>query len=69
MDDSTDAQVQAEQKAAIDEAIARAEASPPPALDTLFTDVYAAMPPHITAQRDEARREAGGGENEGAFPL
>jgi len=69
VDDSTDAQIQSEQKAAIDAAIALAEASPPPALDTLFTDVYATMPPHIAEQRDAARREAGGGENEGAFPL
>lgn len=67
--DATDAKIQAEQKTTIDEAIAKAEASPPPAVDTLFTDVYASMPPHIVEQRDQVRRESGGGENEGAFPL
>ena len=69
VDDSTDAQIQAEQKAAIDAAIATAERSPPPALDTLFTDVYAQLPRHLAEQREQVRRETGGGGNEGAFPL
>ncbi|MGQ0554303.1 MAG: thiamine pyrophosphate-dependent dehydrogenase E1 component subunit alpha [Planctomycetota bacterium] len=64
-----DEQIQAEQKLAIDTAIARAEAAPPPAVDTVFTDVYAQMPAHIAEQRDLVLRERGGGENAGAFPL
>jgi pyruvate dehydrogenase E1 component alpha subunit len=64
-----DEQIQAELKSAIDAAIALAEADSAPAVDTLFTDVYAQMPPHIAAEREELLREEGGGHNEGAFPL
>jgi pyruvate dehydrogenase E1 component alpha subunit/2-oxoisovalerate dehydrogenase E1 component alpha subunit len=64
-----DEQIHAEMKARIDAAIAKAEKSPPPDVDTLFTDVYAQMPPHIAEERDEVLREQGGGTNEGAFPL
>lgn len=64
-----DQRIQSEQKAEIDAAIAIAEKSPPPAVETLFTDVYAAMPPHIAEQLEQVRRETGGGSNEGAFPL
>jgi TPP-dependent pyruvate/acetoin dehydrogenase alpha subunit len=39
----------------IDEAIAYAEAIPRPALETLFTDVYAEMPWHLEEQMRELR--------------
>jgi pyruvate dehydrogenase E1 component alpha subunit/2-oxoisovalerate dehydrogenase E1 component alpha subunit len=69
VDEALEERIRFEQKQAIDEAIARAEASPPPDVETLFTDVYAEMPAHIREQCDETLREQGGGENEGAFPL
>jgi pyruvate dehydrogenase E1 component alpha subunit/2-oxoisovalerate dehydrogenase E1 component alpha subunit len=69
VDEALDARIRAEQKLAIDAAIATAEACPPPDVGTLFTDVYAEMPRHIREQRDATLAEQGGGENEGAFPL
>jgi len=69
LDETREADIAASQKAAIDAAIASAEAAPPPDPDTLFSDVYAHLPAHLAAQRDEVRREHGGGRNEGAFPL
>jgi pyruvate dehydrogenase E1 component alpha subunit len=69
LDEARDAAIAGEQKAAIDAAITAAEAGGPPNSDTLFSDVYAQMPRHLAEQRDEVRREQGGGRNEGAFPL
>ncbi len=69
LDEAREAEIASAQKAAIDEAITAAEAAPPPETDTLFTDVYAQVPPHIAEQREALRRERGGGANEGAFPL
>lgn len=50
---------EAEMRARIDEeikaAIAAAEAAPPPALDSLFEQVYARLPWHLDEQRAEAR--------------
>jgi pyruvate dehydrogenase E1 component alpha subunit len=34
------------------EAVQAAEAAPPPALETMFEDVFADLPPHLKAQRD-----------------
>lgn len=39
-------------------AIERAENAPSPALETLFSDVYASLPWHLEEQRDEARQHA-----------
>jgi pyruvate dehydrogenase E1 component alpha subunit len=69
LDEERDDAITAGQKAAIDAAITTAEAAGPPATDTLFSDVYAEMPRHLAEQREEVRREQGGGHNEGAFPL
>jgi pyruvate dehydrogenase E1 component alpha subunit len=69
LDEERDDAIAAGQKAAIDAAITTAEAAGPPATDTLFSDVYAEMPRHLAEQREEVRREQGGGHNEGAFPL
>lgn len=46
----------------IDEAIAYAEKIPRPALETLFTDVYAQMPWHLEEQLRELQQEKGHGE-------
>jgi len=67
--DSLDKEIRAEQKTLIDAAIATAEASPDPDVETLFTDVYEKMPRHIAEQRIDLMSERGGGSNEGAFPL
>ncbi len=59
------AEVQDEISAAIKES----ESLPPPALETLFTDVYKDMPPHIAAQMRYALSVGEGQKFEGAFPL
>lgn len=69
VDEAVEESIRAERKRAIDAAIATAEASPPPDVGTLFTDVYAGMPRHLREQRDATLAEQGGGTNEGAFPL
>jgi 2-oxoisovalerate dehydrogenase E1 component alpha subunit len=43
----------------LDEAVAYAEKLPRPALETLFTDVYAEMPWHLEEQLRELREEKG----------
>ena len=50
-------------------AVREAEALPPPPLETLFTDVYAAMPAHIAEQMKYAIAMGEGTKFEGAFPL
>jgi 2-oxoisovalerate dehydrogenase E1 component alpha subunit len=47
----------------IDEAIQHAEKLPKPALETLFTDVYADMPWHLKEQLSELREEKQQGDN------
>ena len=50
-------------------AVREAEAYPPPALETLFSDVYKNMPPHIAEQMKYAIATGEGTKFEGAFPL
>ena len=50
-------------------AVREAEALPPPAIETMFTDVYKNMPPHIAEQMRYALAMGGGTKFEGAFPL
>jgi pyruvate dehydrogenase E1 component alpha subunit/2-oxoisovalerate dehydrogenase E1 component alpha subunit len=50
-------------------AVREAEALPPPALETMFTDVYARMPRHIEEQMKYAVAMGAGTRFEGAFPL
>ena len=54
---------------AIGAAIKEAEALPPPAIETIFTDVYAEMPKHIEEQMRYAKAMGEGQKFEGAFPL
>ncbi|HVQ25171.1 MAG TPA: thiamine pyrophosphate-dependent dehydrogenase E1 component subunit alpha [Planctomycetota bacterium] len=59
-------------KEQINAAIARAEKAPPPALDSLFADVYAKVPPHLRNQYDDLIRKEGTGHEadpDAAFPL
>jgi pyruvate dehydrogenase E1 component alpha subunit/2-oxoisovalerate dehydrogenase E1 component alpha subunit len=50
-------------------AVREAEAFPPPGVETLFTDVYAKVPPHIAEQREYAKAMGEGTKFEGRFPL
>jgi len=50
-------------------AVQEAEALPPPAIETMFTDVYREVPPHIAEQMRYARAIGEGTRFEGAFPL
>jgi len=53
----------------ISRAITEAEALPPPGIETIFTDVYAEMPPHLVEQMKYAEALGLGTRFEGAFPL
>jgi 2-oxoisovalerate dehydrogenase E1 component alpha subunit len=50
-----------------------AESTPPPALETIFTDVYASIPPHLRRQGQAAfelaARKGDAAAGDGAFPL
>lgn len=50
LDEERERALEAELRAEIDAALARAEAAPPPALGTLFDDVYAKRPWHLEEQ-------------------
>ena len=54
-DDDASAAMDAEIAAEVREAIAQAERVGPPPVDSLVEDVYAAVPPHLEAQRDALR--------------
>jgi len=51
-DDGREARLEQEIGDEITHAIQDAERAPPPAVETLFTDVYAEMPDHLRDQRD-----------------
>jgi pyruvate dehydrogenase E1 component alpha subunit/2-oxoisovalerate dehydrogenase E1 component alpha subunit len=53
----------------VNDAIAAAEKNPPPADETLITDVYAQVTPQLREQLAEVLSLEGRGVNEGAFPL
>jgi pyruvate dehydrogenase E1 component alpha subunit/2-oxoisovalerate dehydrogenase E1 component alpha subunit len=55
-DDAREEAFLAEAGKRITDAIAAVEAAPPPDLATLFTDVYADVPPHLADQRDRLTR-------------
>ena len=59
-------------KAEINEAVAKVEKCAQPALDTLFTDVYAKVPRHLREQYEDLIRREGTGHEadpDAAFPL
>jgi pyruvate dehydrogenase E1 component subunit alpha len=58
-----------ELNAEIGTAIEEAEALPPPPIESMFTDVYREMPPHLAEQMRHARAIGEGTKFEGAFPL
>ena len=51
-DDGREARLEQDIGDEITRAIQEAELAPPPAVETLFTDVYADMPDHLRDQRD-----------------
>ncbi|MCE9627472.1 MAG: 3-methyl-2-oxobutanoate dehydrogenase, partial [Candidatus Eisenbacteria bacterium] len=53
----------------ISAAIIAAEAMPAPSIDSIFTDVYAEIPPHLEVQRQHALALGLGTRFDGAFPL
>jgi pyruvate dehydrogenase E1 component alpha subunit/2-oxoisovalerate dehydrogenase E1 component alpha subunit len=53
----------------ISKAVTEAEAAGPPSIETLFTDVYAKMPPHLEEQMKYALALGLGARFDGAFPL
>ena len=59
----------AEINAEISAAITEAEALPPPAIETIFTDVYGSTPPHLEEQMKHALALGHGTKFDGAFPL
>jgi len=59
-------------KSQINEAVARAEKAPAPGLDSLFSDVYAKVPPHLREQYEDLVEKEGEGHEpdpDAAFPL
>ncbi len=52
-DEIDDAALQKELDDLVTEAVRKAEKTPPPALETVFTDVYAEMPPHLREEMEE----------------
>ncbi len=58
-----------ELNAEISSAIQEAEALPPPAIESLFTNVYHEVPPHLAEQMRHAIAMGEGTKFDGAFPL
>jgi len=59
-------------RAQINEAVSAAEKAPQPALDSMFSDVYAKVPPHLREQYENLIRTEGTGHEadpDAAFPL
>jgi pyruvate dehydrogenase E1 component alpha subunit/2-oxoisovalerate dehydrogenase E1 component alpha subunit len=67
--EADEAQWNDEFQAEISAAIQEAESLPPPAIGTMFADVYREMPPHIAEQMRYALAMGEGQKFEGAFPL
>ncbi len=68
----TDADIEtwtAELNDEISKAVTEAEALPPPPIESLFADVYAAMPAHLEEQMRHAVARGRGTAFDGAFPL
>ncbi len=55
-DEIDDAALQKELNDLITETVRSAEKVPPPPLESVFTDVYAEMPPHLMEQMEEFMR-------------
>ncbi|MHC4262984.1 MAG: thiamine pyrophosphate-dependent dehydrogenase E1 component subunit alpha [Planctomycetota bacterium] len=73
LEDSTREQFMDEARARINDAVKRAEETPKPALETIFSDVYADLPEHLRRQGQEAfelaKRKGDAAAGDGEFPL
>lgn len=71
--DSAESKMQEELKALLADAVEKAEALPPPEIETMFEDVYESIPPQLQRQMDALKKEQelrGKFENTSeAFPL
>ncbi len=72
-DEALEERLQAEVSAEVRDAAKVAENTPGPGLETIFSDVYAQLPPHLRRQGeaafDLAKRKGEAGAGDGAFPL
>jgi TPP-dependent pyruvate/acetoin dehydrogenase alpha subunit len=72
-DQSVRERLRAEVAEEVRAAAKQAEQTPPPGLETMFTDVYAALPAHLRKQGerlfDLGRRRGEAAAGDGAFPL
>jgi 2-oxoisovalerate dehydrogenase E1 component alpha subunit len=72
-DESKREQFMNEARERINAAVRAAEATPKPALETIFTDVYAELPEHLRRQGQEtfelAKRKGDAAAGDGEFPL
>ncbi|GKY91173.1 hypothetical protein MPSEU_000090000 [Mayamaea pseudoterrestris] len=50
-----EAEIRSQEKIAVLKAMGQAERLPPPSLESLFTDVYHEIPPHLMEQQDQLR--------------
>ncbi len=70
--EAQEAELQTELKAEINAAVKKGESAPQPSLETMFTDVFANVPPFLREQYEQLVRDEGTGHEpdpDAAFPL
>jgi len=71
--ESVRTEIQAAAVEEVNEAVAEAQGTPRPGLETIFSDVYAEVPPHLRKQGeflfDLSRRRGEAEAGDGKFPL
>jgi len=70
LNEKEEEEIWAQAKQAVVDAVAKQESAPPPALQTMFDDVYAEMPWNLKEQMDRTLSEGGHtADKDAAFPL